>query len=147
MNGKASLLEAANACDRAAAAVGTEAEMVEVMRVLRHREAMQIVLTNAKVNRVATTAMRQKELLPLREGGDDYARVEARIPRGLLYGLMHQKNFGYDGFMSDEGLRDFAKSYPQFMVKTVSGKKVFGYRGRSRKSRVNFGRGTMTFAP
>jgi hypothetical protein len=145
MNGQASLLEAAKQCDRAAAACGTPGEMVEIMRVLQHREAIQIATANAKINRVAKTSMRQKELLPLRDDGDDFGRIEARIPKDLFYGLMQQGNFGHDGFMSDDGMRDFAKEYPQFMVKTVTGKTTAGY-GTKRKPGVTFGRGTMKFA-
>lgn len=140
------LLAAANACDRAADAVGTESEMAEIMKVLAHREQMQQALVVAEVSRYAQTSMRQEERLPLRDDGDDFGRIEARIPKKLFFGLLKQKNFGHDGFCSNEGMRDFAKQYPQFMVKTVSGKTtVSGFRAK-RKCGVNFGRGTMTFA-
>lgn len=142
------LLQAAAQCDRAAAAIGSEQELAEVMRVLQYREEIAIAETNARIGAVAKTSMRQKELLPLRDEGDDFGRVEARIPRDLFFGLRQQKNFGEEGFFSDDGMKDFAKEYPQFMVKTVSGKLTVGYASKAGRntSRVRFGRGTMTFA-
>ncbi len=135
-------LAAAAVVDRAADAVGSPRELDEQMKALRYMEEIQIAMTNERINRGAATRARQKELLPLRDEGDDFGRVEARIPEDLFFGLMHQRNFGLDGFTSDEGMRDFGKSFPQYICRTVSGKITVGYGGRrtSARRRVNLAR-------
>lgn len=143
--------------DRLADAVGTEAEIAELMKVLHYKEELQIATTNMAVNgagrgRNLKVAATDTRCLPLRDDGDDFGRVEARIPKKLFFSLMKQRNFGYEGFTSDEGMRDFKKAYPQFAVETVSGKTVVGWegegkaKGRRLKAKVNFGPGTMEFA-
>lgn len=146
------LLAAADAADRAAAATTPQEEMRAVMGVLAHKEAIQMGLIGARMNRLSQ-APRAIERLPLRDGGDDFGRVEARIPVDLFFHLMQQKNFGWDGMASDEGMRDLLKTHPACRVKTVSGKITVGYRGESgnqesgkRKAGVTFGRGTLNLA-
>jgi metal-dependent amidase/aminoacylase/carboxypeptidase family protein len=139
----AKFLEAASAAERAAAAVGTEAELAETMKVLRYMEEIEIALVNQAALAVSQTPRQTMERLPLRESGDDIGRIEARIPKNLAFRFMKQRNFGEDGFYSDEGMRDFLKAYPQYAVRTVSGKTVVGYRGRSK---VVFGPGVLDLA-
>lgn len=143
----ADLLKAAAACDAAADATTVQQERQAVMAVLAHREAIQIGLMQAQMARCSQTP-RATERLPLREDGDDIGRVEARIPRNLFFHLMQQRNFGWDGLTSDEGMRDLLKTHPVCRVKTVSGKTTVGYRGNQAKSKSAcvFGRGTMVFA-
>lgn len=143
-------LEAAAVVDRAANAVGTQEEIASTMQVLHYMEEIQIAMLNQALSRVADRASAQEERLPLREDGDDIGRIEARIPKNLAFSLMKQKNFGFDGFTSDEGMRDFLKVYPQYGVKTVSGKTSVGYRGTRNAERgnrkVKFGRGVLNLA-
>lgn len=141
---RASLLRAANAADQAAEAVTPEAERAAVMAVMREQEALQIGLMYAQLNRVSATPHLQ-ERLPVCDDGDVIGVVEARIPEDLLFRLGQQKNFGWEGIFSDEGQRDIRKAHPFTEVKTVSGKTISGY-GSKRTGRVQFGRGTMTFA-
>lgn len=136
------LLEAANACDRAADAATVQEERRAVMDVIAHQEAIQIGLITAEMNRRSQTP-HTTERLPLRESGDDIGQMEARIPKKLFFHLLQQKNFGYDGLTSDEGMRDLLKAWPSCRVKTISGKTTVGYR---RKAGMNFGRGTIEFA-
>lgn len=137
-------MRAANAADQAAEAVTPEAERAAVMAVMREKEAMQIGLMYARLKRVSENPHLQ-ERRPLRDDGDDIGVVEARIPAELLFRLGKQKNFGWEGVFSDEGMRDIHKAHPFTKVKTVSGKITSGY-GSKRTGRVQFGRGTMTFA-
>lgn len=142
------LLEAAAACDRAADARTAQEERNAVFAVMAHQETIQIGLLQAQLGRLAQTA-HAHERLPLREGGDDVGRVESRIPKGLFFHLMKQKNFGWEGLTSDEGQRDIAKAFPFTRVKTVSGKltvPVAWRGGRARKPAVNFGPGTLRIA-
>lgn len=136
------LLAAAAAADLAGNAASIQEERRAVMEVLRHREAIQIGLMQAKMNRISQTP-RTQERLPVREDGDDIGVVEARIPRELFFHLLQQKNFGWEGLTSDEGMRDLKKTHPVCAVKTVSGKTTVGWR---RPSGVNFGRGTLVLA-
>lgn len=136
------LLAAAQAAEMAAAAETPQQEYAAVMEVLHHREALQIGLIGARMNQCSQSP-RLQERLPLREDGDDIGRVEARIPKDLFFHLMQQKNFGWDGMTSDEGMRDLLKTHPICKVKTISGKTTVGYR---RKVTATFGRGTLQLA-
>jgi len=134
----------------AATAETPQEEYRAVMEVLAHQETIRLGLLNQRMSR-ASANPRPVERLPLRESGDDIGRVEARIPKELFFHLMQQKNFGYDGLTSDEGMRDLLKTHPVCAVKTVSGRTTVGYgsgaRGRTRSERrVNFGRGTLNLA-
>ena len=136
-------LAAAEAADLAANAQSPEEEMRAVMKVWEHKEAIQLALLNQRLQRVAATH-RDQERLPLRDDGDDIGRVEARIPKRLFWHLQQQKNFGWDGFTDNGGMKDFLKAFPQCRVKTVSGKITSGYTGQgSPRRRVIFGRGTL----
>ena len=141
------LLMAANAAELAANAKTPQEEYRAVMEVLRHQEAMQIGLISQRMNQLSLTP-RNEERLPLCDEGHEFARVEARIPKGLFFHLMQQKNFGWDGMSSDEGMRDLLKTHPACRVKTVSGKITVGYGGKAgkRKAGVNFGRNTLNLA-
>ena len=96
-----------------------------VCRALEDRQAQNCAIAEAKVQKYRNLPMNER--LPLRDGRDDYATVEASIPAKHLFQLMQQKNFGYEGLMSDEGMRDLLKAYPQFRVKTVSGRVQSGW--------------------
>lgn len=144
------LLAAARAADKAAEAQTPQEEMRAVMEVLAHRETIQIGLIGARMNRCSQNP-HQEERLPVREDGDDIGRVEARIPKGLFFHLMQQRNFGWDGMTSDEGMRDLLKTHPVCAVKTVTGRTTVSVganltTGRRRKPGVNFGRGTLQLA-
>ena len=121
------LLAAAEAADKAANATSEAEEMRAVGEVLAHMGTIQMVLMNRKMQRLSTSP-RNNERLPLRDEGDDIGRVEARIPKELYFHLRKQRNFGDEGFNSDEGMRDFLKAFPQCKVKTVSGKTTVGWR-------------------
>lgn len=73
-----------------------------------------------QTRRLAMVAPNCQEALPLNDGSDDYGRVIARIPKTAFFQLLKQDNFGYEGMMSDEGMKDIFKAFPQCKVKTVS---------------------------
>lgn len=139
--------QAAKAADRAAAAGTLHEEMTAVYDVLKYKEEIQIALTNQALQRCAGPPPGH-ERLPFRdEHGDDYGRVEARIPKSLFFGLKHQKNFGEEGLYSDDGMKDVLKAFPQCRVTTISGKVTSGYGSKQpARNRVVFGRNTITFA-
>lgn len=146
------LLAAAEAAEMAANAETDQQEMAAVMEVMRHKEAIQIGLIQSRMQRCSQSP-HAHERLPLREDGDDIGKVEARIPRELFFHLMQQKNFGWEGLTSDEGMRDLMKAHPVCRVKTVSGKTTVsayvpkgGTSARRKRQGVVFGRGTMEFA-
>lgn len=137
---------AAAAAERAANARNADEERDAVYSILKHKEEIQIATTNMAVNRLSGP-LPGSDRLPLMEDGHEFGRVVARVPKALYFGLMHQKNFGHDGFCSDEGIKDLHKAFPCTRVNTVSGKIVSGYGTKSApRRRVNFGRGTMQFA-
>lgn len=138
------LLAAADAAERVANAQSPEEQRIADMAMMRHTEALKIGMMYARLNRVSDTP-HLTERLPLRDEGDDIGVVEARIPQELVFRLCQQKNFGPDGFYSDEGIRDIHKAHPFTKVKTVSGKLMVGSAGVPARSsgRVNFGRGTL----
>jgi hypothetical protein len=144
-----SLLRAAQAAEQAGAAQSPEDERRAVMAVMREREAIQIGLMYARLRRMSDTPHAQQRR-PLMEDGDVIGVVEARIPKELFFRLGRQENFGFDGFYSDEGMKDVLKAHPFCKVKTVSDKitvPVNGLGGRSeRRSRCAFGRGTLNLA-
>lgn len=124
--------------------------MRAVSEVFRHREVIQMALINARASRFSQTP-HQEERLPLRCDGDDFGRVEARIPVDEFFHFAQQRNFGMDGFCDNGGMNDFLKTRPAYRVKTVSGRTVCGYTGSPRTASpgrrgVTFGRGTMEFA-
>lgn len=146
------LLRAAAAADAAAAAETPEQERAAVMAVMREKEAMQIGLMYARLAKASDNPHLQ-ERLPVRESGDDIGVVEARIPADLLFRLGQQKNFGWDGVYSNEGMRDIIKAHPFTKVKTVSGKTTvpvnwnknnrISHEQPPRRGKINFGRGTL----
>jgi hypothetical protein len=150
------LLRAADAADLAANATDPEQERRAVMEIMRQKEAVAIGMMYANLRRVSDTPHLQ-ERRPLTDDGDVIGVVEASIPAELFYRLGRQKNFGFDGFYSNEGMKDVLKAHPVCRVKTVSGKTTVGWRGQksevgSLKSEVRsrtaamFGRGTLNLA-
>ena len=135
------LLRAAEAADMAAEAETPQEELHAVMAVLAHQETIRLGLISAQMARLPDRS--REERLPLRESGDDIGIVESRIPKRLFFHLLQQKNFGYEGLTSDEGIKDLRKTHPACFPKTVSGKIMSGYR---RKVAAKFGRGTLTLA-
>lgn len=87
------------------------------------------------------------EALPLRDDGEDFGVFEANIPMALALDLERRPGFG-PGYLKDpSGMKDFLKQHPECRVKTVSGKIQSGYGSkRLSRTRVIFGRNTMTFA-
>lgn len=149
MNQTNPLLLAAEAAERAGNARSEQESMAAIMDIFRHKEAVEMVLMNRHINGIAGSHSDQ-ERIPLRDDGDDFGRVEARIPKKLFFHLMKQRNFGWDGFTNDEGIRDLHKAFPQTRIKTISGRTTVAAgplptRGR-RKVGVRFQPGTIEFA-
>lgn len=137
------LLAAAAAAEQAATATNEEEQMRAVMTVFAHKEAVKLALVNQQLQAVAATH-RGQDRLALEVDGDYFGRVEARVPQELAWHLLQQRNFGQEGFYSDEGMRDLVKAYPQCRVNTISGKTVVASRqADARRKRVVFGRGTL----
>jgi len=101
---------------------GGPQDIPRLMRVLNDRQVLNVAQQEARLDRCA--AHPRNAALPLRDEGEDYGRVEARVPATMFFQLMQQKNFGYEGFTSDEGMRDLLRDFPQCRVKTVSGNVV-----------------------
>lgn len=136
------LLAAAEAAERAANSDSEEERMRAVMLVLQYKEQLKLGLLQQQMQRIAPTH-RAQDRLALEVDGDYFGRVEARVPKDLAWHLMQQKNFGQEGFYSDEGMRDLKKAYPQVRVNTISGKTVVASRQADARKRVVFGRGTL----
>lgn len=150
MKGAFDFAAAADAAERAANSPEGQAERAAVYAILHHLEEIQIALANQALQRCSGPPPGH-ERLPLRAEGDDFGRVEARIPKALFFGLMQQKNFGYAGLTDSSGVKDLLKAYPQCRVKTVSGKTTVGYTGESAKLKAQSSnvrtRGRVYFAP
>lgn len=129
------LLQAADACEAAANAADREAEVRATMAIFRHQEAIQMGMIAAKMQRLSETP-HAHERIPLRDDGDDIGIVKSRIPQELFFHLLHQKNFGYEGLVSDEGQRDIIKRWPVCKVKTVTGKIQSGWTGTGNRRTV-----------
>ncbi len=101
-----------------------------LVQILQNRQVLNCARQMAKLNRCAKRP--NNVALPLREDGQDFGRVEARIPATMFMQLMQQKNFGYEGLMSDDGMKDILRDFPQCRVETVSGKVTVasGFAGR-----------------
>jgi hypothetical protein len=104
-----------------------------VWQVYQELEAHRLAQLNQRINRVAAGAA--GAALPLRDGGDEFGQMVARVPRDLYFHLLQQRNFGAEGFQSDEGVRDLLKAYPQCGVTTVTNKIQTGYTGYGGENR------------
>lgn len=142
-------MEAAEVCERAAKATNQEQEMAAAYAVMQNRivqQTLQIQSAAAKIGGLLPGHERK----PLSVDGDDIGIVEARVPAKLFYHLVQQKNFGLDGFYSDEGIRDLHKGYGFTKVKHVSAKPTFSFSRGGRwdgaKGRVNFGANVLNLA-
>lgn len=93
---------------------------VEVMQVLADEEVFELAKHEAAV--AQCNGNPRKEARPLEDEGHEWARVEARIPARHFFNFLQNPNFGYEGLTSPDGMKDILKAYPQFGVKTVSGK-------------------------
>lgn len=146
---KGELNAAAVAAEYAANATTIEQEMQAMTQLMQHQNALQVGLAATRMAQFSNPAPGH-ERLPLLDEGHEFGRVVARVPEDLYYSLYYQKDFGPDGFHSDEGIRDLNKHFPVCRTKTVSGKTVVGWtpdKTRARRSgNVNFGRGTISFA-
>lgn len=146
---------AAIAAEFAANATTAEEEMRAVTMLLRHDRALKLGLMKARLQQFTNPAPKH-ERLPLMDEGHEFGRVEARVPEELFWGLYFQKDFGPDGFYSDEGIRDLNRDYPVCRTKTVSGKATSGWTPasqsgkrsprpdrRAESGKVHFGPGTF----
>lgn len=103
----------------------------QLIETLQQRELVSLARHEARMRRCAGRP--DREVLPLRDAEGEFGEIEARIPKTLFYNLLTRDNFGWDGLLSDEGMRDILRDNPQCRVKTVSGKTVVGWRGPSRR--------------
>lgn len=104
----------------------------DLVEVLQDRETAQLAAHEAKMRRLAGAP--GAERIPLMdENGDDFGRVEARIPATLFFNQGIKRGFGC--WEDEEFLRDCLRDNPAFRIKTVSpnGRRVTGYRGASRQ--------------
>lgn len=148
----------------AADAADIQAERRAAFAIAQHQETIRIGLINARHQHLSQNP-HPTERLPFRVEGDDYGYIAARIPKEEFWHFVQQRNFGYEGFLDQGGLKDFLKTRPACKVKTVSGKTTVGWMpkegtvgkkmgartagkmlaARSRR-RVHFGRGTLNLA-
>lgn len=141
------LLAAAEACMQAADAADVQTERRAAFEIAQHQETIRLGLIRARHERLSQTP-HVCQRLPLRIDGEDYGRVEARIPKEEFWHLVQQQNFGYEGFLDDGGLRDLLKTRPACRVQTISGRTTIGWRAPAAPPprRVQFGRGTLNLA-
>jgi len=69
----------------------------------------------------------------LDEDGEEFGRVEARIPAALFFNM--EQRYGQEAWSEDSDLLKYAlREHPQFRVNTVQpfGRVVTGYRGAAR---------------
>jgi hypothetical protein len=92
----------------------------DVMRTLADKQVLHCAVAEAKLGRASQVMERTAR--PLEDDGHEWGRIEARIPQAVWFQLQQQENFGFEGLMSDEGMRDILKRWPQCRVKAVSGK-------------------------
>lgn len=117
---------------------GDARDAVNVIKALESRQVFNCARQNARLARCAGNGMPERK--PLMEDGHEWGRVEASIPRTMFFQLMQQKNFGYEGLTSEDGIKDILRDYPQCRVKTVSGKAVIGVSGfGNRRSVKSYG--------
>lgn len=114
------------------------AHLGALVQALERKQFEHIAVHRARLERIGGP-LPEHERLPLMEDGHEFGRVEARMTKAAYFQLMNQKNFGYEGLTSDEGMRDILKAFPQFRVKTVSGKIVSGWRGPARTTVKRYG--------
>jgi len=112
----------------------------DLVEVLQEQERFELAKLNMGLNgRVNVSPGGRAEALPLTDDGDEWGRVEARIPKALFFNLMQQRTagggerLGYEGLLSDDGMKDVLRDFPQCRVETVSGKIVSGYTGPVRR--------------
>lgn len=102
----------------------------DVCEAFQQRELVQLAAAQARMQRCAGRPDHQA--LPLMDEGDEFGRVEARIPKEVFFNLMQRPGFGWEGLVSDEGMKDVLKAFPVCKVETVSGKIMTGYTGVKR---------------
>lgn len=100
------------------AELGLPAECASmVIDELADRENQAVALHNARMGRAAGRP--DNEALPLTDGGYEFGRVEARIPLTMAFNLAQRDGFGWEGLMSDAGMKDLLRDNPQCRVRTV----------------------------
>ncbi len=100
--------------------LGWPAWMVpELINAFADRELAKLATYNARAE--ACAARPDNQALPLCDEGHEFGRVEARIPITLAGNLLARKGFGYEGLMSDEGIKDILRDNPVCRVETISG--------------------------
>jgi len=112
---------------------------MDVLDYVRNEEEANMHLANRHLQ--ATANRRPIERLPmLDEDGYDYGRVTDEIPEDIYFNL--RKRYGAEAMSSSEGRKEVLKAFPQFKVKTVSGKTVSGWTPTSARGGcgINFSR-------
>ena len=133
-----------------------EGQLPVLASILTDIHLQDLARLDRNVNRFAGNPMSKNGALPLTDDGEEFARVEANVPAALAMEFQNRKGWGPETFSTDAGMKEFLRCYPQFKVKTVSGKIQSGWRGESRDGREGgegrkrsgavFGRGTMNYA-
>ena len=70
--------------------------------------------------------------LPLRDGRDDFGRLECFVPKGRYWRL--RKKYGRGLFTSDAGLKDLRRHHPEWFTQTVSHRPTFGLNAAGRNN-------------
>jgi len=100
----------------------------DLVEVLQDRETAQLAQHEAKMRRLAGAP--GSERIPLLdEDGEEFGRMEARIPAVLFWNQVVKR--GMECWEDEEFMRDCLRDNPQFRIKTVNprGRLVTGYRG------------------
>jgi hypothetical protein len=103
----------------------------DLIDTLRQRELAELAAHEARMRRLAGAPASNR--IPLMdEAGDEFGRVEARIPTTLFFNV--GQRYGFEAWEDDSFLKETLRDYPQFRINTVSprGKLVTGYRGPER---------------
>lgn len=115
---------------------------LDVIEFLLDNEAARLTADRAALDARSTAGHEQAR--PLEDGnGYEFARCVARIPVNSFYHFMQRKDFGREGVMSQEGIREIVKDNPAWGVDAVSGRTTVGWepaekqKAESGKRKVN----------
>jgi hypothetical protein len=105
----------------------------DVVKAFTEPELAELAAHEARMRRLGGAP--GSERIPLRdEHGEEFGRIEARIPAALFYNIGLREGYGFQAWEDEGFLKDVLRDHPQLRVKTVqpNGRVVTGYRGPRR---------------
>lgn len=121
---------------------------LQLLELLREEQLLKDAKEAAAIQASGKIGLRgSAEVLPLRDGREDWGQYEANIPPRFYWS--RRKQYGEGLFNTDDGIKDLKRHHPEFFPTTISGKITSGFGGKydgrttTSRRRVNFGRGTL----